>query len=188
MTAVTHQLTALTAAFWLLVVYPHVAGPVLAVISIIAVMVGALTPDLDQPAANLGNRLLGARVVGKIINQFSGGHRHFTHSILGIFIIGYGLRWLLAYLLVPVLAIDAQYAWAAFMVGYVSHIVADTMTDRGVPLLWPLPWHFQIPPGPGVVRITTGSLVEMIILRGALVVALAIILRSNLEVLVNFWR
>jgi len=187
MTAVTHQLTALTVAFWLLVIYPYMAGPVLAVLAVIAVMVGALTPDLDQPAANLGNRLLGAHVVGKIINQFSGGHRHFTHSVLGIFVIGYSLRWLSMHLLVQDLAIEAQFVWIAFMIGYVSHIVADTMTDRGVPLLWPLPWHFQIPPGPSVFRITTGGLVEMIVLRGALIIALAIILRSNLSVLLNFW-
>jgi len=188
MTAVTHQLTALTVASWFLIVYPHVAGPILALISIVAVMVGALTPDMDQPAANLGNRLLGTHIVGKIFNQFSGGHRHFTHSILGVFVIGYGLRLLSDRLLAPGLAVDAQLVWEAFMIGYISHIVADTMTDRGVPLLWPLPWHFQIPPGPNIVRVTTGGLVEKIILRGALIVALAIILHSNLSVLLNFWR
>lgn len=188
MTAVTHQLTGITVALWVLITYPHAVGPVLAIISIIAVMVGALTPDLDQPAANLGNRLLGAQVVGKIFNKFSGGHRHFTHSILGIFVIGYGLRWLVGSFLVPELASNMQFIWSAFMVGYISHIVADTMTDRGVPLLWPLPWHFQVPPGPNSIRITTGSIVEQVILRGALLLALIILIKANLQILINFWR
>ncbi|MDO8512498.1 MAG: metal-dependent hydrolase [bacterium] len=188
MTAVTHQLTALTVASWLLVVYPQNGGPVLATIALIAVMVGALTPDLDQPAANLGNRLLGAKVVGRIANKFSGGHRHFTHSILGLLAIGYGLHWIINHWLAPNLVIGAQLVWWAFMGGYASHIIADTFTDRGVPWLWPLPWHFQLPPGPNVFRVTTGSFVELFILRGALLIVLVIIIRSNLTLFLNFWK
>jgi inner membrane protein len=188
MTSVTHQLVALTAGSLVLVTHPQTSGPALATIVVIAVMVGALTPDLDQPAANLGNRLLGARVVGKIANQFSGGHRHFTHSILGLLAIGYGLHWIINHWLAPGMANSAQFVWWAFMIGYVSHIVADTFTDRGVPWLWPLPWHFQIPPGPAVFRVTTGSFVEVLILRGGLIIFLAILLRSNMAIFLNFWK
>jgi inner membrane protein len=187
-TAVTHQLTALTTASWLLVIYPQNGGPVLATVALVAVMVGALTPDLDQPAANLGNRLLGAKVVGRIANKFSGGHRHFTHSILGLMAIGYFLHWVISHWLAPGLAANAQLVWWAFMIGYVSHIVADTFTDRGVPWLWPLPWHFQIPPGSSAFRITTGSFVELFVLRGVLVIVLVIIIRTNLTLFLNFWR
>ncbi len=188
MTAPTHQLAALTAAAGLLVLYPREAGTGLAVTAIIAVMIGALTPDLDQPAANLGGRLLGAGLVGKIFGRFSGGHRHFTHSVLGAFIIAYGLAWLMGHLLSPAIANEARLVWAAFMAGYLSHILADTFTDRGVPWLWPFPWHFRLPPGPNALRITTGSFVEMLFLRGALVVALAVLLRTNWEIFAAFWR
>lgn len=188
MTAVTHQMIALIAAFGLLIVYPQAGGVVLAITAIVAVMAGALTPDLDQPAANLGNRLLGARLVSRIFSQFSGGHRHFTHSVLGVLLIGYGLKWLMARLLAPDLWPDALLVWASFMAGYISHIAADTMTDRGVPWLWPLPWHFQVPPGPKAVRITTGSLVERIMLRGALLALLAVMLKANWQVLLDLFR
>ena len=188
MTAVTHQLVALTAGSLVLVNYPQTGGFVLATIAVIAVMTGALTPDLDQPAANLGNRLLGAKFFGKIVNKFSGGHRHFTHSILGLLAIGYGLHLIINHWLVPSLTINAQFVWWVFMVGYASHIIADTFTDRGVPWLWPLPWHFKIPPGPNVFRVTTGSFVELFIVRGILIVVLVIIIRTNLSLFLNFWR
>lgn len=188
MTAVTHQLVALTVGSFVLVNYPQANGPILATISVIAVMVGALTPDLDQPAANLGNRLLGAKVVGRIASKFSGGHRHFTHSILGLLAIGYGLHWIMNHWLAPNLTINAQLVWWAFMIGYSSHIIADTFTDRGVPWLWPLPWHFQIPPGPNAFRVTTGSFVEMFIVRGILLIVAVIIIRTNLTLFLGFWK
>ena len=40
MTSITHQMIALLSAFWLLTLYPLSVGPVLAIIAIIAVMVG----------------------------------------------------------------------------------------------------------------------------------------------------
>jgi hypothetical protein len=56
MTGTTHQLVALLAAFWILTMYPVSLGPTLAITAIFAVMIGAVTPDLDHPATNLLKR------------------------------------------------------------------------------------------------------------------------------------
>lgn len=170
---------ALVAALWLLTLYPVSLGPILAVLAILVVMVGALTPDLDQPTANLFRRTLGGKLVHRLFTAFSGGHRHFTHSLLGIVAIGYALNWIILHLLQPVYHQQAFALWYAFMVGYISHPLADTLTDRGVPWLWPLPWNIKIPPGPEELRVTTGSFVENLLVRAGLVFAAVLLIRSH---------
>lgn len=188
MTGMTHQMIALLTAFWLLTIYPLSAGPIIGTLMVVAVMMGALTPDLDQPTANLWRRLLGARAVGNIFQAFSGGHRHLTHSLLGIALIGWGTQWLLTHLVNPIYAAAGHRVWTAFMVGYISHPIADTLTDQGVPWLWPLPWNIKIPPGPGSMRVTTGSLVERVIVRGGIVIAVIVLGQQYWRVLVGLWQ
>ncbi len=187
MTGITHQMVAVLAGLWVLILYPISLGPVLAVLALVAVMVGALTPDLDQPTANIWRRLLGARAIGNIFESFSGGHRHLTHSLIGIFLIGWGLRWGIAQLLNPAVQEAAGHLWIAFMVGYISHPIADTLTDRGVPWFWPLHWQVRIPPGPEQLRVTTDSLVETLLVRGGLIIAFLILLTSDWPVVWQFF-
>jgi len=179
---------ALVAAFWLLTIYPQSLGPLLGFLSVIFVMVGALTPDLDQPTANLWRRLLAGRAIGRIFNKFSGGHRHLTHSLIGILIIGFGLRWLLTHLINPVYINESFIIWRAFMIGYISHPIADSFTDHGVPWFWPLSPHIKIPPGPGSVRVTTGSLVELLIVRGGIIIVLALLAQSYWPILLHLFQ
>lgn len=188
MMGTTHQLVALLAAFWILTSYPVSVGWVVAVIMIMAVMVGALTPDLDQPAANLWRRMLAGRAIGNIFQAFSGGHRHMTHSIIGIVAVGYLMRWLMLELLKVDFHDEAMHVWRAFMVGYISHPIADTLTDQGVPWFWPLNIKIKIPPGPEELRVTTESLVEKVIMRGGIVIAFVILLRSHWEIFLHFFR
>jgi len=54
MVAVSHQMVALVAALYILTLYPHAAGAVVASMSVVAVMIGALTPDIDHPTARVG--------------------------------------------------------------------------------------------------------------------------------------
>jgi membrane-bound metal-dependent hydrolase YbcI (DUF457 family) len=179
MTGTTHQMVALVSALACLIIWPIMAGPIVGAISIVVVMIGAITPDIDQPTANIWQRFLGGYAIGNIFNFFSGGHRHITHSSLGIFLIGWALRWIILTIVNPVYIPAAWLLWHAFMIGYISHSVADTMTDRGVPWLWPIRINIKIPPGPEEVRVTTGSWVEMVIIRGGLlVIALLILTRS----------
>lgn len=187
MTGVTHQLVALISALWVLLLYPQSVGLVVGSMAVIAVMVGALTPDLDHPTANIWRRLLGGRAIGEIFEVFSGGHRHITHSLIGIAGIGY-LLWLVIHTFIqPAYIPSMVIVWQAFMIGYISHPVADTLTDRGVPWLLPLPWHIKFPPGPEELRVTTGSFVETLLLRGALILAIAFLLWGHWPTVQNFF-
>lgn len=179
---------ALLAGFWVLTQYPISVGPVVGVIAIVAVMVGALTPDLDQPTANIWRRVLGARHLGNIFQSFSGGHRHFTHSILGILAVGYALRWGIHEFLRPELVGEAMVIWRAYMIGYISHPIADTLTDNGVPWLWPLHLQIKIPPGPEELRVTTDSIVERVLVRGGVIISLVLVMRSHWDLFLNLFR
>jgi len=187
MTSTTHQMIALVFAFFVLTLFPVSVGPVVGIIAVIAVMVGALTPDLDQPTANIWRRLIGGNVVGNIFNAFSGGHRHFTHSILGIFLINWAVSLLTTHLINPSFINEATIVANAFLIGYISHPIADTFTDRGVPWFWPLKIHIKIPPGPEELRVTTNSFVEWLILRTGIIVIAVFLLQSYLPTLKNFF-
>lgn len=188
MTSITHQLVALLAALWLLTLFPLSVGWLVATLAMVAVMIGALTPDLDQPTANVWRRMLGGGAVGNIFQAFSGGHRHFTHSLIGIAAIGYGLHWVVTHLIHPEYTQRALFVWQAFMIGYISHPIADTLTDHGVPWLWPLHWNLRLPPGPEELRVTTGSIVETLLVRGGVLLAAGLLLARHWPVLVRLWQ
>ena len=188
MTGITHQMIALLMAFWLLTIYPVSIGPILGALAIIGVMIGALTPDLDQPTANIWRRMLGGRAIGNIFQFFSGGHRHVTHSLIGIFLIGWFLRQGIIMFVNHNYISSALVLWSAFMIGYISHPVADTLTDQGVPWLWPLHIKVKIPPGPEEVRVTTDSIVERLLVRGAIIVSFFFLLSSHWATLLRLFK
>ena len=189
MMGTTHQMVALLAAFWILALYPLSVGPTVAIFAIFAVMIGALTPDLDHPATNLLRRTIGGKVVHKLFSEFSGGHRHFTHGFIGIFAIYFFLHWIIQEFLQTHIHPQAYTLLYAFMIGYISHPIADTLTDQGVPWFWPLHWNVKIPPGPEELRVTTGSFVEMVLLRGGLLIAFFFLFSSHWEIIRNlFYR
>lgn len=179
---------ALVAALFVLTLYPMSVGWVVGSLAVVAVMVGALTPDLDQPTANIWRRLLGGNVVGNFFQFFSGGHRHLTHSLIGIAAVGWLLHWVATQMIVPAYVPTALFIWKAFMVGYISHPIADTLTDRGVPWLWPLRWNLRVPPGPEQVRVTTDSLVEQVLVRAGVVALASLLLYRHWPILVNLFR
>lgn len=187
MTGTTHQLIALLAGCWVATLHPVFLGPILGTLAIVAVMIGALTPDLDQPTAGLFRRVLGGKAVHKVFSTFSGGHRHFTHSLLGIVSIYFFLHWGIITLLQPEFYPRAFTILTVFMIGYISHSFADTLTDQGVPWLWPIPWNIKFPPGPEEVRVTTGSFVELFLVRGGLIVALFLVISSHWEPLIHIF-
>jgi membrane-bound metal-dependent hydrolase YbcI (DUF457 family) len=56
------------------------------------------------------------------------------------------------------------YLLPAFILGYLSHLIADMFTESGVPLLFPLGYHFGIPPAPfEKARIKTGRWFENLV-------------------------
>ncbi|HLC49322.1 MAG TPA: metal-dependent hydrolase [Candidatus Andersenbacteria bacterium] len=188
MMGTTHQMVALLAAFWVLTLSPVSLEPILAVIAIFAVMIGALTPDLDHPATNLLRRTIGGKVVHRLFSQFSGGHRHFTHGVIGILAIYFFLQWIIYQFFQENYHPQLVILLHAFMIGYISHPIADTLTDQGVPWLWPIPLSIKLPPGPEELRVTTGSFVEVVLLRGGLLIAFFFLASSHWNVLALLFR
>ena len=80
-------------------------------------------------------------------------HRGITHSLIGLVCATYAVHtWL-------------GDSWPIFAAGYASHLFADMLTDRGVPLLWPLKTDFSLPTGLSTGRFFA-SLIEQVIQMG----------------------
>ena len=103
-------------------------------------------------------------------------------------VVGLLLRWGITTLFRPEIVPQAMIVWYAYMIGYISHSLADTMTDWGVPWLWPLPTHIKIPPGPEEVRVTTDSFVERIFFRGGVIIALPLLLLTKWSIIAALFR
>jgi membrane-bound metal-dependent hydrolase YbcI (DUF457 family) len=99
--------------------------------------------------------------LGRIFRNIFYKHRTLTHSALGGFLIYKLLDLLLFRMLNPVF-INPQIILLSIMVGYLAHLFADSLTEEGIPLLFPLPVTFGIPPIKPV-RIKTGHWFENII-------------------------
>jgi membrane-bound metal-dependent hydrolase YbcI (DUF457 family) len=113
------------------------ADPVVAVaVSIGVVALTALAPDLDHAGSTL------ARVAGPISRGFARGlsrllkHRGPLHSAPAALLAGVLAALLGARVGVGGLGLLVGCGWAA-------HVLADALTDRGVPLLWPL-WRRRV--------------------------------------------
>ncbi|MGH3087253.1 MAG: metal-dependent hydrolase [Rubrobacteraceae bacterium] len=118
-----------------------------------AAVVAAWLPDVDNPRSRLGNGL--SRMKNPLLNAITRplswllrtvsfvlvravGHRTLTHSLLGAFLFSLPVWFFLGGF--PELQL-------ALVSGYVSHILADALNTRGVPLLWPLGWTARVIPG-----------------------------------------
>ncbi|HXH26588.1 MAG TPA: metal-dependent hydrolase [Candidatus Acidoferrum sp.] len=165
MTARTHDLAAITAlgAVVFFVTPLRTMTLATALVAILANQLGGIAPDIDQPTAPFWRNLPVGGIIGRIIDKMLGGHRFLTHSLLGMAMFG-GLSYLLLQALHPIIpSVDAMYVWWAFMIGMLSHLVADTFTKEGVPWLLPLPIKFGFPPIKEL-RVTAGKGVESFII------------------------
>jgi len=137
-----------------------------------AAVVAAWLPDVDNPRSRLGNGLSRTKV--PVFDAISRpvswalrivsftlfrtvGHRTLTHSLLGaaLFVV-----------LVSPLAPLSPDLFLALVAGYASHLVADALNKRGVPLLWPVGTPFRLLPH----GVRSGGAAEFFV---ALVVAVA---------------
>lgn len=159
MTGRTHDLAAFTALTIVLSYFqvPHISLGT-ALVAFGANMVGGLAPDLDQPSAKLYSDIRGGRILSKIIDPLLGSHRFLSHSILGVVLFGFLSKFLLN-AISGVLLVDMQIVWWSFMIGFISHLVMDTLTKEGVPWLFPIPIRFGIPPF-RFLRLKTGGMIE----------------------------
>ncbi|MEO7001736.1 MAG: metal-dependent hydrolase [Ktedonobacterales bacterium] len=141
--------------------------------------IGAVTPDIDNARSTAGKRL---GPISKGIQHLA-GHRTLFHSFVGLALVGaivwaiqYGLGLALYHLGLTgtgaalgagigpggFLAPGVGIAFGGLMVGYFLHLVADSLTEGGVPWLWPSHERFGFPPERRW-RFRTGSRAEPII-------------------------
>jgi inner membrane protein len=124
---------------------------------------GALTPDIDNARSTLGKRF---GFVSRGIQHIA-GHRTFFHSLIGLLVVGafiWGAQYALGWGLYDLgfhragIALGAGsgpelnttsirgVALIALLLGYLLHLVADSLTVGGVPWLWPNPVRLGFPP------------------------------------------
>lgn len=111
--------------------------------------IGSLLPDIDHPDSWFGRRFRYVSVPLAMVI----GHRGITHSLLALALCLAGL------------ALLGRHAVAApVLVGYLSHLVCDSLTVGGVPLLWP--WRRPF----GLRLVRTGSAAELLLAAALLAV------------------
>lgn len=170
MTGRTHDLTALTALNLFIATQPLPSMSIAtALVAFAAGMIGGIAPDADQPTGELWDKLPAGSILSKVAKPFIGAHRHISHSILGMILVGFLSHFLLQ-LAKAVLLVDMHIVWWAFMIGYFSHLVADSLTTDGVPWLLPIPWKIGFPPVT-FLRIKTGGIIEKSIVYPGLILA-----------------
>jgi inner membrane protein len=144
---------------------------------LIAALVGGTAPDVDKP------RHWWARLLA---HTTFGGHRHLSHSLVGLAIFTVGFT-LLARALAPAVGASAALVSAGFVAGYLSHLLLDSLTIEGVPWLFPIPTYFGFPPASGL-RLKTGGLIEQFVVMPLLLGAIGWIGYSAGAQLVRWWR
>jgi len=170
MTARTHDVAAATALAVVVLIYaPESLRLSTMLVALLANQLGGIAPDIDQPTAPLWRNLPEGHFVGKFFGKLLGGHRFISHSLAGLALFAY-LSNLLLHFLHPVMPhVDIRLVWWAFIIGYVSHLVMDSLTKEGVPWLLPIPFKFGLPPLRKF-RVTTGKAVEVFVVLPTLVV------------------
>jgi inner membrane protein len=183
MTARTHDAIAFASLLTVAALHPPASISILTVgVSVVANIVGALLPDIDEASNRLWDLLPGGDGTGKVLRNFFLHHRTITHSLLGLFLISKFFSWVLPKIFNPVY-VNPQIVFYSIMIGYISHLLADTITKEGVPYLFPLPWKFGIPPLQAL-RVRTGSWVEFwLVLPGVGIYLLWFIWKFQIEIL-----
>lgn len=187
MTGRTHDLAAFTALTYVLVTQPiPTMSLATAFVAFSANMIGGLAPDIDQPTAALWRRVRAGSVIGKIIHPLFGGHRFISHSLIGVWLFGTALHIFLGWMK-AILLVDMDIIWWSFMIGFISHLIADTFTHDGVPWLFPIPIKFGIPPF-RFLRLKTGGIVEKSFVFPMLLIANIVMVYTHYPVLLDFLR
>ena len=118
---------------------------------------GGLAPDLDSASASFWKKFRGGKLIGKLVGPLL-GHRRLSHSLIGLGI-GVIIFYVISELLKNNITANGDLILYAYLIGHISHLLADAMTKQGIPLLYPLPWTFGIPPIKRL-RMKTGKFTE----------------------------
>jgi membrane-bound metal-dependent hydrolase YbcI (DUF457 family) len=159
MTARTHDVAALASLITVATYFPPANLTVTTlIIAIIANNIGALIPDIDSASNRLWDLLPAGDLLGRIFSKIFYKHRTITHSLLGAGLIYFFLTWLLPKFIHPQF-VDIDIIVAATMIGYLSHLLADSLTKDGLPLFFPINLDIGLPPIKAL-RIKTGGWIE----------------------------
>lgn len=175
MTGRTHDLAAFTGLVLAFIALPLIPMSVpTAITAFGANFVGGLFPDIDQPTSDLWDNFRGGKFAGKFFTRMLGGHRHISHSLIGLFLIGFLLEKFL-WMISSIFLVNMEIVWWSFMIGVVTHLIADSVTKDGIPLLWPLKWKIGVPPL-RILRMKAGGVVENVIVFPGLLISTGYIL------------
>jgi len=187
MTGRTHDLAAFTALSYVLVTTPpEKITLATALVAFTANMVGGLAPDLDQSTGALWRKVRAGSIIGKIISPLIGGHRFLSHSIIGVILAGI-ITNIILNAVGTVLLVDMNIVWWAFMIGFVSHLIADLFTHEGIPVFFPIPIKLGIPPL-SFLRMKTGGIVEKSFVFPVLIFINIYLYYSHYKVVLDFVR
>ncbi len=95
----------------------------------------SIFPDIDHPRSYIGYKF---KIISYLLFYFF-KHRTITHSLFFLFIIFNIIIYLNFFFILDLNIIIGIY------VGYISHILADMITNRGIYFLWPCKYKFRIP-------------------------------------------
>lgn len=188
MVARTHDLAAFTALGFVVVSQP--AGKVTlatGIVCLVANMIGGIAPDVDQPTAPFWRNLPIGGVVGRYLAKILGGHRFLSHSLAGAAIFGVAFHYLLDILHPSFLQLNMDLIWWSFMIGFVSHLIMDSFTEEGIPLLLPIPVKMGIPPIRAL-RLPTGGIIERFIVFPGLVILNVYLYYSNYQKILDLLK
>lgn len=173
----THKTGGLSAAFITSTIlytnnYPVLEKhPILMTAILAGGVVGGLMPDIDHPNATISRfKVMGIPVfkpLAWLINALF-GHRGATHTLWALI-----LTWL-PFIIVPLFFVQIPILMELLIIlfgigyasGYLSHLLLDSLTPSGTPMLWPLPdIHLA--------RLPTGkydSIVRIVLIIGTVVI------------------
>ena len=143
---------------------------------------GGLAPDLDASDAKIKHfkfsRFKPFWLISEMISTLF-GHRGVMHSLLAVVVISIGL-WL-----VSLYIGGALIFYVAFIIGYISHLVADSITKSGIPFLYP--WKKRLHLLSKKITLKTGSILEYLILI-LLIIFFVYWLKANPDFISNIYR
>lgn len=134
----------------------------------VATFLGGLMPDIDNVASPAWKHRL-MPWEGRATQDFLAGHRHISHSLIGLILFAWVFGILLK--LVPLQHLDISLVQQAFFYGHLSHLLLDSLTIQGVPWLYPIPFKFGFPPL-AFLRVKTGGLLEKLFVFPGLLILL----------------
>lgn len=164
MTGKTHRMIGMTAGlgYYLAATAPIYNPATFGAVAVVS-YIGALLPDIDSTTGDIWHTLPFGHTASELVDPFL-QHRNITHSLLGIVLVGWAAH-VLFFAMPSYWGIDNTTIWIAFLIGYGSHLLADSLTVEGIPVLYPFGGMYGIPPKPFEgVRIVTGKWFENLII------------------------